>query len=172
MFRSRRPQDQVHELPGAPQSSAGAPLPVVLADEHQVFVVYRVEQHDPHWDGTTARLVDVDSGGSVVIARFVGAWSTQFGAPNDEALHGHPLFNRGLRPYGAFSVQPSSWKAELAARNAVHENHSPGYFETLTHYVLTFHDSTFECLASSVEFEVSTGSVGDVAGRATTRLGH
>ncbi len=164
-------RDRVHELPEAPQSSIGAPLPVVLADERDVLVVYLLENRDPDWDGTTVRVVDTASDGVVAIAHFSGVWATQFGAPNDEALDGHPLFACGLRSYGAFTVEPSSWKAELAARNAVHPYHDPRYFRTLTHYVLTFHDSMFECLARTVEFEVLAGSISDVVARAVVRLG-
>jgi hypothetical protein len=32
-----------------------------------------------------------------------------FGMPNDETLHGHPLYERGLEVYGAFRVEDSSW---------------------------------------------------------------
>ena len=90
-------------------------MPVVLADEWQVLVVYLLEDRDPDWDGTTVRVVNSASAGVVAIAHFSGVWATQFGAPNDEALDGHPLFACGLRSYGAFTVEPSSWKAELAA---------------------------------------------------------
>ena len=161
----------MHELPEAPQSSIGAPLPVVLADEWQVLVVYLLEDRDPDWDGTTVRVVNSASAGVVAIAHFSGVWATQFGAPNDEALDGHPLFAHGLRPYGAFTVEPSSWKAELVARNTVHPYHDPSSFQALTHYVLTFHDSMFECLARSVEFEVSAGSISETVARAAGRLG-
>lgn len=85
MFGARS-QDQVHELRGAPQSSVGAPMPVVLADERRVLVVYLTQEHDPDWDGTTVRGVDADTVGEVAIAHFDGVWAAQFGAPNDEAI--------------------------------------------------------------------------------------
>jgi hypothetical protein len=38
--------------------------------------------------------------------------------------------------------------------NAVHEYHPPEAFNDLTHFVLTFHDTTFECVAATFEFDV------------------
>lgn len=35
--------DKVVLLEGVPQSSVGAPLPVVVADEHRVFLIYLVQ---------------------------------------------------------------------------------------------------------------------------------
>lgn len=40
--------------------------------------------------------------------------------PNDESLHGHPLFERGLAFYGAFRVENSSWIRALVRINSVH----------------------------------------------------
>jgi hypothetical protein len=37
--------------------------------------------------------------------------------PNDESLHGHPLFERGLNFYGAFQVESSSWIRALERIN-------------------------------------------------------
>jgi len=33
--------------------------------------------------------------------------------------------------------------------NAVHPRHSDAHFAALRHFVLTFHDATFECVAAS-----------------------
>jgi len=70
-----------------------------------------------------------------------------FGPPNDEGLHGHPLAERGLEPYGVFVVSPSSWLRALVRMNAVHPRHRDEHFDGLCHFVFTFHDSTFECIA-------------------------
>src|SRR5262249_48789134 len=40
-------RDEVVALEGVPQSSAGAPIPVVLADEHRVVLAYYVEEPTP-----------------------------------------------------------------------------------------------------------------------------
>jgi len=72
-------------------------------------------------------------------------------APNDEALNAHPLYGRGLRDYEFAEVENSLWMAELEQANRVHPDHSPRSFADLRHFILPFHDSTFECVARSVE---------------------
>ena len=71
----------------------------------------------------------------------------RFGMPNDEALHGHRLFGRGLVAYRAHTVERSRWLDEVERINSVHPQHRPESFHDFVHYVLAFHDQTFECLA-------------------------
>lgn len=90
-------------------------------------------------------------GESVAIVRFVGCSAVMFGPPNDEVLHGHLLARRGLSYDGAFEVLHSSWIRGLAQMNRVHPRHQPERFASLRHFILTFHDSTLECVAHDVE---------------------
>jgi hypothetical protein len=71
---------------------------------------------------------------------------SKFGYPNDEALSGHRLYKKGLGFYGFFEVVESQWIAELRKSNEVVFPDSKG-FEGKRHFVITFHDSTFECIA-------------------------
>ena len=75
------------------------------------------------------------------------------GTPNDEVLHGHPLDGRGLHFYGAFSVENSDWIKELEAINSVHTHYNPEAWKNLKHFILCFHDSTFECVAEGFKVE-------------------
>lgn len=84
-----------------------------------------------------------------------------FGPPNDEAIAGHPLSARGLYPYGVFQIGQSSLVRGLERRNAVHEHHKPEAFAALTHYIFTFHDSTFECVAESLEASVEQAGMNE-----------
>lgn len=150
-------RDGVVELTEVPQSSVGAPLPVVLADEHTVLLAYLLEDRDPAWDGTSVRVVTASSDEPAALVRFQQAWVFQFGPPNDEAFHGHPLYERGLHSYAAFEVEDSSWLRALEQMNSVHEHHSPDRFRRLRHFVFAFHDSTFECVAGGFTVELRDG---------------
>jgi hypothetical protein len=70
-----------------------------------------------------------------------------FGPPSDETLRGHPLADRGLKRYRGFQVIDSSWIRGLEQTNRVHPGHNPGRYDELKHYIITFHSSTFECVA-------------------------
>jgi hypothetical protein len=50
-------------------------------------------------------------------------------------------------------VHDSVWIARLESQNRVHPQHNPAPYQALRHFILLFHDSTFEVLAESVEIE-------------------
>jgi len=153
-------RDHVVELGNVPQSSVGAPLPIVLSDEHKILLAYVVEDTSPDWNGSSVRVVDPSTlGEPLALIEFKSYSSFIFGAPNDEAFAGHPLASRGLHPYGAFQIENSSWIRQLEQMNSVHPYHKPERFERLKHFVFAFHDSTFECVAESFTLSEQEGSL-------------
>jgi hypothetical protein len=163
-------RDRVVPVSEVPQSDVGAPLPLVLADEHRVLLGYLLAVSDPDWDGTQVRLVGPDSDGPGAIIEFHGAQSFYFGAPNDEAFEGHPLAARGLSPYRVAKIEDSSWIRRLERMNSVHPNHNPEAFWTLSHFVFAFHDSTFECVAESFTPHTVPGPMSAIAAEMYRRL--
>ncbi len=79
---------------------------------------------------------------------------TRFGYPNDEALGGPPLAKKGLGASGVFEVLRSSWVREKTEQNRVCFPRAPDSKQR--HFVLTFHDSTFECIADDLRPTLST----------------
>src|SRR5262249_18265591 len=100
--------------------------------------------------------------------------SATLGDPNDEVLHGHRLWGRGLHAYGAFIVRNSAWVAELKRMNEVHPNYQdpkyprgeyyfkPPPWESMKHYLFTFPDSTFECVAEGFSVQTRSASMPEV----------
>lgn len=154
-------RDAVKPLPDVPQSGVGAPLPTVLADENRVMLAYLVHRHDPAWDGTYVTVVGADADGmEIAIVDFAHPLLHMFGPPNNEAFQGHPLANRGLRPYSAAEVIESSWLRAVERMNAVHPNHDPARFmANRRHFIFAFHDSTFECIAEGFAITRFQGSM-------------
>lgn len=142
--------DSVVPLQGLPKSCAGVPLPLVVADEHHVLVAYRMPVIDPEFDGTNPRSVGPSMQEPYAIVGFRSSVH-MFGYPNDEALGGHPLYERGLGFYGAFEVLNSSWIRQIRAMNEVCFPGRSWHFDTERHFALTFHDSMFECIATGYE---------------------
>ena len=142
-------KDQVVELKNVPQPSAGTPDPLLFASEYHVMLVYYLSRM-PNQDGGRE---------AFAVVRFKSCYAHMFGPPNDEALNGHPLFERGLMFYGVFEIQDSSWLRKLEKMNSVHDRHDKQRFMcSKKHFIFTFHDSTFECIAEGLDIEVSTGS--------------
>jgi hypothetical protein len=165
-------QDGVVEVGDVPQSSVGAPLPVVLADEHRVVLAYHLDTAPQDWDGSSVRMVDpVGSDEPIAIVQFERCTAHMFGPPNDEAFSGHPLAARGLTPYGVFEVTDSSWIRTLERMNSVHPGHDAKRFLAgRRHFVFAFHDSTFECICAGFQIHLAQGSLRSVISRMTELL--
>ncbi len=147
--------DRVVELSDFPQCSIGAPLPSVISTEHETVLLFLLDDVSEDWDGTSTRIVSLSSADEpLAMVTFHKCYAHMFGPPNEEAYMGHPLAGRGFRPFGAFRIENSSWLRRVESMNSAHRNHSPARFAALTHFIATFHDSTFECIASSYTVEV------------------
>jgi hypothetical protein len=153
-------RDRVTKLVGAPQSSVGAPNPVVLGDGLTVVLAYYLQDAPVEWDGSWARMVSPTTDEEpVALVRFELCLAHQFGPPNDEAFHGHPLAGRGLQPYGTFEIVESSWIRGLERMNRVHPSHRPESYAAFRHLVFAFHDQTFECVCKGFSVTLTEGSI-------------
>ena len=133
---------------------------VVLQDEYATYLTFNAMSK-----GADGKRRDA---GTAIIA-FKRCLLTKFGYPNDEALAGHPLYERGLKFYGAFEVLGSSWAAAVVAQNRHSFPDTPdGYAGR--HFIFTFHDSTFECLASEMAVELSHDPYVQILTRLSSRL--
>src|SRR5215510_14639364 len=165
-------RDEVEELTDVPQSSMGAPLPFVVSDEHRLLLFYIVENVPEGWDGTSIKLMTHDASDETIsCVEFNRYYSYQFGYPNDEAFHGHPLSSRGLHPYAAFEIKNSSWIRQLERMNSVHPYHKPERYARLKHFVFAFHDSTLECTAENFSITLHHGSLRSLLPEMEHRLG-
>ena len=145
------------DLEPFPAINAGAPLPHVVSNESATAVVFHSSRGGE------------DRG--VAWALFRGVASFSLGSPNDETLSGHPLYGSGLRFYAAHEVINSVAIKQLETLNRVHPRHNPSRFESLRHFVLAFHDSTFECICADFEVGKSTDAkFDDVLRTALTAL--
>jgi hypothetical protein len=101
-----------------PEPDTVNPLPIVLAKDGTVVLSYM------------AFLAGRDAH---ILVTFHVAFAHRFGPPDRRSLASHPLASRGLKADGAFEVKDSSWAHALGGKGR--------------HYVFTFRDGVFECLA-------------------------
>jgi hypothetical protein len=153
-------RDRVHELADIPCPSSAAPEPLVLANEDTLVVAY--VSAAPASEQTAG--VGAPAPAKTTIVVFHQCYATHFGQPNDEAYASHPA-DRGLRPYGAFEVEHSSWLRGLAMRNRAHPHHDPERFQRLRHWVWTFQDSVLECAALDYAATDAPGRPGEAIPR-------
>jgi hypothetical protein len=139
-------KDRVVPLDKVPLHSPGAPMPLILANDVRLVLGYEA----------------APDGADLILVRFLAPRAHYFGAPNDESLSGHPLYGRGLRPYGIFEVVSSSWIDGLERSNRVHPRHRPSSYDDLRHFVFTFHDDTFECISKDIADVTRVPNTGDM----------
>lgn len=155
--------DQVIELKldCVPEASVSGAL--LLQTEYSTYLTFNAmrEQTDEQY---------VDVGHAVV--EFFRCIRTQFGHPNDEALPGHPLYVDGLDQfaYGIFEVLNSSWIREIERQNRVHFPNATDWAVGLRHFIFTFHDSTFECVAQDFKLEVTDELYEQIFARISKRI--
>ncbi len=139
----------------------GAPLPHLLSNGLQTWIVCHTAADNPDWDGTTVRMVSPSDTASsaLIVINLERCHDVRIGGPNDEAREGHPLDGRGLVEYSAHEVIDSTWLDEARRRNSVHEHHSDEAFARLHHYVLLFHDEMVEALAHGIGASLKVGTV-------------
>jgi len=128
------------EIPGVVWS-AGAPEPFVVSTEQRTYLAFY------HPDGAPTD----GEGDEVTVTELVGCTSFKFGFPSDEVLNGHPLYGRGLNYYRLHAVEDSAWLRELRAIEAVHPKAPAKPFENSRHFVLIFHDTTLEAVATDLK---------------------
>jgi hypothetical protein len=114
------PDDQDRVVPLAiPAPDVENPLPIVLAKDGAVVLSYMsfVARKDAH-----------------IIVSFHVAFAHRLGPPDRRGLVSHPLAGRGLKADGAFEVKDSSWvRGSFGGKGR--------------HYVFTFREAVFECVA-------------------------
>jgi hypothetical protein len=156
------PKEKLKRLTDLPQSSVGAPCPLIFATEHSLYVTFYLNQIDPNWDGTTVKVVDSESSGEPsIIVKFDRVTAHYFGKPNDEAISGHHLYSAGLEAYSYFEVMNSSWRDELEKMNRVHPYHKKAHYDDVHHFIFTFHDTTLEILARAYSAEITNLPLSD-----------
>lgn len=117
-----------------PRMETGAPLPELTRVLDTLFVAYfRGDVEEPGFD------VGLNYLPAFSLLRFDGVREHYIGPPNDEALHLHPLYTRGLTWYDFHKVIGS-----------------PKAIAPLQHWIMTFHDETVEVVAVSASVVYSS----------------
>jgi len=118
-------------------------------------------------DGLTVLAVhasDADADPRTVVFTWHGTRFASMGSPNDEALSGHRLFEKGMsRIRRLGKVENSELIATLARETSVHPQHDPARFAELTHHVLPLKECTVEVVASRVTITRLPGSTLEAA---------
>lgn len=152
------------------QWDTGAPLPHLVQNDLQTFLIFLLADTQSAAEGTSVDVVGPRDASSLAIVEFKGCVSAKMGSPNDEVFRGHPLYGKGFEGYRPLQVMNSRWTRELETINSVHQYYDPKHWEELSHFIFGFHDCTFECVARSFVVEQSATSISDALASICRRL--
>ncbi|HEK20796.1 MULTISPECIES: hypothetical protein [unclassified Mucilaginibacter] len=144
---------QIVEITGAFSMDTGAPEPFLVSNESKVGLLFYATEEDEYLHTATA------CSPLLVMLEFTSCLKFSLGSPNDETLSGHPFYEHGLNSYGFFEVKDSPLIDDLKEINSVHPYYNKGLYEAERHFIITFHDSTFECVAESYRVTVKRAPV-------------
>jgi hypothetical protein len=130
--------------------------PVLLQSDYSTFLVFNAMQER---DGAYH-----DAGHAIVT--FERCSITKFGYPNDEAWHAIPR-TRGLS-YDVHEVLDSDWIREKTRLNRYGFPDTPD--STARHFLILFHDSSFECIARDISVRLSNEPIADIVADLTARI--
>lgn len=128
------------EIEGQFQMDVGALSPLLIADEGNLRLIFYSNDENSHL---------YDPG--IIELSFKNHGFFSFGPPNDEALNGHPYYELGLRSYAFYELQDSELIAKISTYSRHHHFYNPNAYDKSHHYILTFKEQLFECVASSFE---------------------
>jgi len=150
----------------------GAPMPHLLQSEYKTFLLFFLSSNDPYWDGTYITVADPNTPEPIGVLEWHECVGALLGPPNDDGRKGHRLWDKGLSDivYGAGEVHNSAWVAEF---ERVWRVDSPGDLDPdlrPRHFILGFHDTTFECLALAYTATRAMGSMHEVTLKYAAKL--
>src|SRR2546422_11540783 len=82
-------RDRVRRLPDLPQADVGAPLPVMVADEHRALLAYHAcpkPTLEELREIDMPQVVDTDVGGTIAVVTLSRLYASSFGPPIRTAL--------------------------------------------------------------------------------------
>lgn len=150
-LESPQQEDQVVLLDSVPRPAEDAAEPFIVASDRRVILAYPIAESDFERFGP----FDAEDDPFCTVL-FPDAVFHRLGPPGDGDLDIHPLASQGLVGYSVHEVINSSLAGELAEVVSVGS--------AKRHFVITFQEATFECVASDYTV-VGVYGAGEIASR-------
>lgn len=134
---------KLKEINNAFDIDGGAPEPIVLSNDDKLFLGFYGNKYE-------AMQEQIENSNTVTV-KFSGYIKYTFGIPTNETLHGHRYYSLGLRSYGFYELENSDLIGEIIKIERIHTNFDREKWKKYKHYIISFHDNLFECVAKDFE---------------------
>lgn len=145
------------EISGLLSIDVGAPTPTIISNDSNLYLMFYSNEESTDNEVLKERNSVYDRG--IFVVRFNMFLQYKFGMPNNEIIIGHPYSKLGLKPYSFYQLEGSDWIKELMKIDSIHPYYNKENWVSYKHYIFTFHDNMFECVAKDFEINETTTSI-------------
>ena len=138
------------EIKGLCEMDAGSPSPIILSSDNELFVAFYANK-ESLLTVPQERNIVYDTG--VWVLKFKAYLKFAFGIPGNETIQGHPYSKLGMKSFSFYKLKDSDLIRSLQDIEKVHPYYNPEKWTEYEHYILTFHDNMFECIAKDFEIK-------------------
>ena len=147
---------ELFEIKGLFEMDCGSPSPMVISNDNELFVAFYANRQtdtvEPH-----ERNMVYDTG--IFALKFRLYLKYTFGLPSNETIEGHPYYKLGMKSFAFYELKDSDLIKQLESIEKVHPYYTPSKWIDYKHYILTFHDNMFECVAKGFEIREENVSI-------------
>ena len=144
------------EIKGLFEMDFGSPSPTILSNDSELFIAFYVDRQNLSTIPQERNTI-YDTG--VFALKFKVYLKYTFGLPGEETIQGHPYSKLGMKSYSFYELKNSDLIKSLQDIEKVHPQYNPTKWEMYRHYILTFHDNMFECIAQDFEIREENTSI-------------
>ena len=126
----------------------GAPSPIILSNDSELFIAFYADIERPFGLPQKCNTI-YDTG--IFALKFKVYLKYLFGLPGEETIQGHPYSKLGMKSYSFYELKNSDLIKSLQEIEQVHPQYNEDKWKMYKHYILTFHDNMFECIAQDFE---------------------
>ena len=134
----------------------GSPSPTILSNDNELFIAFYADKKN---SSSIPLERDIIYGTGIFALKFKGYLKYAFGLPGEETIYGHPYSKLGMKSYSFYELKDSDLIKSMQGIEKVHPHYNPKKWELYRHYILTFHDNMFECIAQDFEIREENVSI-------------
>lgn len=144
------------EIKGLFEMDYGSPSPMIISNDSDLFIAFYADKQSVIIEPQERNTV-YDTG--IFALKFKSYLKYTFGLPSNETIQGHPYSKLGLKSFAFYELKNSDLIKQLENIEKVHPYYTPDKWKEYKHFILTFHDNMFECVAKKFEIKEENTSI-------------
>lgn len=144
------------EIKGLFEMDFGSPSPMIISNDTELYITFYADKYENETEPQERNDI-YDKG--IFTLKFKSYLKYTFGMPGDETIFGHPYYKLGMQSFAFYELKNSDFIKQLEDIDKNHSYYNSEKWEHYKHYILTFHDNMFECVAKDFEIQEENKSI-------------